>query len=208
VLAQINDPENSAIIARTNRQLFTFQRVCTMRGIKYQILGKRDFWEQNEVKKLLALAKDAKADLPAAKVLSDLIMQHRFMEIYRHSGNPLESNPVDNLNDIVKMAAKKGTISQFLEYIRKRTHRRKSNKGVTLSTAHQAKGKEWKNVFVVGVEQGRLPHTEGDLSEEERIFFVACSRAALFLHISFSGSPSMFLNDFRDEIKNYSREEV
>src|ERR1700677_239479 len=48
ILTSITDPINTAIIARTNRQLFTFQRLCLVRGIKYKILGKRDLFEQNE----------------------------------------------------------------------------------------------------------------------------------------------------------------
>ena len=206
VLAQIDDPVHTAIIARTNRQLFLFQKICTMRNIKYQILGKKDFWEQNEVKKLLTLAKEDNSNRPANKVLEDLIQRHRLIELYQHATSR-DSNPVENLNDVVKMAAGKGTINEFMNYLRKRTHGRKSSKGLTLSTVHQAKGREWENVFVIGAEQGKMPHADGELKEEHRIFFVACTRAAKFLHISFSGQPSMFLNDFKDRIENLSQEE-
>ncbi len=207
VLAQINEPTKTAILARTNRQLFTFQKICTMRNIKYQILGKKDFWEQNEVKKLLNLAKDSHSGRPANEVLENLIHQHRLIDVYSHAVTR-DSNPVENLNDVVKMAAGKGTIPEFLDYLRRRTHGRKSAKGLTLSTVHQAKGREWDNVFVVGAEQGRMPHVEGELKEEHRIFYVACTRAAKFLHISFSGHPSMFINDFKDQIINISNEEA
>jgi superfamily I DNA/RNA helicase len=205
VLAQINDPVKTAVIARTNRQLFDFQKVCTMRNIKYQILGKKDFWEQNEIKKLLNLAKESDSGRPANEVLAELIDKHGLLRLYRNSITR-DSNPVENLNDVVKMAAGKGTISEFVAYLRKRTHGRKSAKGLTLSTVHQAKGREWDNVFVIGAEQGRMPHKDGELMEEHRIFYVACTRAAKFLHISFSGNRSMFLNQFKDQIRNNTEE--
>ena len=44
VLRKIDAPIQSAVLARTNRALFIFQRICTTRGIKYKILGKKDFW--------------------------------------------------------------------------------------------------------------------------------------------------------------------
>ena len=205
VLAQISDPTNTAILARTNRQLFTFQRICTMRNIKYQILGKKDFWEQNEVKKLLGYAKDDTSLRPANEVLDDLIFRYRLFDIYKHAITK-DSNPIENLNNVVKMAAGKGNVHEFMDYLRRRTHGRRSAKGLTLSTVHQAKGREWHNVFVIGAEQGKMPHADGELAEEKRIFYVACTRAADFLHISFSGGRSMFLNDFENQIIDLSKE--
>ena len=203
VLASITDPENTAIISRTNRQLFIFQRTCTMRSIKYKILGKKDFFDQNEVKKLLHIAKGSLDARPADIVLSELIRNHNLIEMYKHSGKPMESNPVENLNSIVKMAAGKGNIVDFLEYLRKLSRARKSSKGLTLSTVHQAKGREWDNVFIIGAQQGKMPHDEGELPEERRIFFVAASRAAKRLEISYYGQMSQFIQHRSGEIKRY-----
>ncbi len=208
VLAKITDPINTAVIARTNRQLFIFQKICTMRNIKYKILGKKDFWEQNEVKKLLGLAKDSNDQRPANIVLADLIQRHNLIQIYSRTKNPMESDPVENLNDIVKMSAGKGTIAEFMHKLRKMTHARRSVKGLTLSTVHQAKGREYHNVFLIGASQGKMPHKDGELNEEKRIFFVACSRAAKQLNISFYGNPSMFLGDYLDRIEVYEPGEV
>jgi len=203
VLASISDPENTAVISRTNRQLFIFQRTCTMRSIKYKILGKKDFWEQNEIKKLLHLAKGTTDSRPAATVLSDLIRNNNLIEIYRHSGKPMETSPAENLNSIVKMAAGKGNIVDFLTYLNKLTRARKGKKGLTLSTVHQAKGREWDNVYVIGAKQGTMPHDDGELPEEKRIFFVACSRAAKQLQISYHGQMSQFYSHRANEIKTY-----
>ncbi len=194
----VKDPENSVIIARTNRQLFNIQRIATSKNIKYKNLGKKDFWEQNEVKALLNLAKDVSQYQNAGQALRQVIADHNLYNRYRNTGDLMNSDPIENLNNVAKLASQKNmNVAEFLGYIRKLTYGRKSRKekDLMLATVHQAKGREWKNVFVIGAEQGIMPHKEGELPEEKRIFFVACSRAAEHLHISWSGNRTMFLED-------------
>ena len=202
----IKDPENSVIIARTNRILFNVQRIAASLNIKYKNLGKKDFWEQNEVKALLNLAKDATQTQPASEALAEIIRNHNLYNRYRNSGDLLNSDPIENLNNVVKISAGKGNVYEFLNYIRRLTYGRKSRKekDLMLATVHQAKGREWKHVFVIGCEQGVMPHKDGELAEERRIFFVACSRAAEDLHISWCGSKSMFIPEqYLEEIEDY-----
>jgi len=58
---------------------------------------------------------------------------------------------------------------------------------VTLTTIHQAKGLEWPVVFVISVNPGDFPNylaiNEGNIDEEERIFYVAVTRAKDQLYI-------------------------
>ena len=212
VLRRVTDPPNTAIIARTNRQIFRYQQACFNAGIKSKILGKKAFWEQNEVKQLLSLAKATKfpAEYTAAMVLKALVIQHRFLEKYKFSGNPLDSDPADNINSLYKMSAKYVTIKEFLDFIRRLTYGSKAANTpcLTLSTVHQAKGREWKHVFLVGVTEGILPHQKAEHPEERRIFFVGTSRAAEKLHICFYRQPSMFLENYRDKIMRYVPEAV
>ncbi|MBI4432410.1 MAG: UvrD-helicase domain-containing protein [Candidatus Omnitrophica bacterium] len=51
-----------------------------------------------------------------------------------------------------------------------------------LSTIHQAKGLEWRAVFIIGLSEGQFPHFksmehEESLEEERRLFYVAATRA-------------------------------
>lgn len=204
VLKSITDEPNSAILARTNRQLFFYQRICAMKGVKTVFLGKKDLWDQPEVKKLLGFLKKEPAD-NAVTALNRVIKAHNLVEIYSRVGssNPMEASPIENLNSILKIAAGKGSVSEFLDYVRRLTYARKSTstKALTLATVHQAKGREWDYVYLVGVTQGMMPHKEGEIGEERRIFFVGCSRAAKELHISFSGALSEFLLNYQDRIK-------
>jgi DNA helicase-2/ATP-dependent DNA helicase PcrA len=200
VLSKITDPEHTAIIARTNRQLFPFQKACTTKGIKYKFLGKDGFWQQPEVKRLLKLAKESKDTRPANEVLTDLIRDHNLLWIYRHQAD-IDNDPARNLNDAIRMSAGKGDVTEFLNYLRRLTYATKAVKCLTLSTVHQAKGREYDKVYFVGVSQGRLPHRDGEINEERRIWFVGCSRAAKYLEVSYFGSRSEFLNNYIDKIQ-------
>ena len=82
---------------------------------------------------------------------------------------------------------------------------------ITLMTVHSAKGLEFKNVFVVGIEENLFPSSMvGDspraLEEERRLFYVAITRAEEHCFLSYAktrfrygkmefGSPSRFLKD-------------
>lgn len=82
---------------------------------------------------------------------------------------------------------------------------------ITLMTVHSAKGLEFKNVFVVGMEENLFPSgMVGDspraLEEERRLFYVAITRAEEHCFLSYTktrfrygkmefGSPSRFLKD-------------
>ena len=72
---------------------------------------------------------------------------------------------------------------------------------VTLLTIHAAKGLEFPVVFLVGVDDGLLPHSFGSagltdeaVAEERRLFFVALTRAQDRLYLSHGDRPSRFLS--------------
>jgi superfamily I DNA/RNA helicase/intein/homing endonuclease len=209
--------DDTAILARTNRQLQLVQRRAMSRNMRAEILGKRNVWQENEVKHLIDLTKEQIIDpRPAAIVMQELIKEHNLVHRYHNTkANPMEKDPVENLNDFVRLAGRKNkatgeplTVPEFLEWLRKITHARRKKDApiLTLATIHAAKGREWRYVYLVGCNQGILPHKDGELNEERRIFFVGCSRAADELQISFTENHSQFLNDFREEIEEFDNE--
>lgn len=63
-----------------------------------------------------------------------------------------------------------------------------NNDVVTLMTVHSAKGLEFDNVFIVGLEEGIFPHinsldSDDDLEEERRLCYVAITRAKKNLYL-------------------------
>src|SRR6185437_3191069 len=85
---------------------------------------------------------------------------------------------------------------------------------VHLSTIHAAKGLEYRHVFLVGVEEGILPHREavdaGNVDEERRLMYVGLTRAQRSVQLSYCRSrkraggkvpsaPSRFLAELDQE---------
>jgi DNA helicase-2/ATP-dependent DNA helicase PcrA len=67
--------------------------------------------------------------------------------------------------------------------------------GVDLATFHRAKGLEWDAVWVIGVDDGLVPLFNADEAEEQRLLYVALTRARDELAVSWSdlGGPSPWI---------------
>jgi DNA helicase-2/ATP-dependent DNA helicase PcrA len=95
-------------------------------------------------------------------------------------------------------AADFGRLGAFLDYAGDRSDGfLDSNKGIQLSTIHAAKGLEFDAVFVIGLEEGMLPHgrvlkTARDPAGERRLCYVAMTRARdrLYMLCSDTGGRS------------------
>jgi len=88
-----------------------------------------------------------------------------------------------------------------------RTLRNPPEDAVVLSTIHSAKGLEWDTVFLVGLEDGVLPHVNAeDVEEERRIAYVGVTRAKHRLGLTYAAErygdntrPSPFLFEIADQ---------
>ncbi len=129
-----------------------------------------------------------------------------FAELRRLEKNPENAESrVRNLRELMATMDGVGNapterLENFLENITLDSDREeeKENTGdaVTLITMHSCKGLEFPHVFIVGLEDGLLPHSrskaEGTLDEERRLFYVAVTRAMQTLAISHCGGRKKY----------------
>lgn len=269
-VAAVTDPDNTAVLARTNRQLRAFERACMNRCIRYRLLGDSGFWKQEEVKTVMAFVQQVVApsdhstkrvirspydctrflkkteaieflehiverrpeglklhhvwkdvnlgdtrqneilqgivtmfqrlrgqvfSLNGEQALKRILDEANILNYYRDNEHvkEIDNDPVENIQDLLKDAKKFPSLYEFYLYARKAARAPERETGLTLSTIHQAKGKQWREVFVVGVNDGMLPHKNGEPEEEKCIYYVACSRAALKLTVSCNDVPSPYI---------------
>ncbi len=134
-------------------------------------------------------------------------------------------NRIRSLRDLIATMDREGVgkamsdrLDAFLEHITldsEREDEKEAGDAVTLITMHSCKGLEYPHVYVVGLEDGLLPHSrskvEGTMDEERRLFYVAITRAKRELMISHCGGrkkygqvmpchPSPFLKELPKEL--------
>ncbi len=109
-----------------------------------------------------------------------------------------------DIKRVIEIAGRYNDINDFLtdlaitEQIDIDRKERDKEESVTLTTIHRAKGLEWDVVFIISVNPGDFPSsfaiTEGKIDEEERVFYVAITRAKKYLFIcrQMSGSRTPY----------------
>jgi DNA helicase II / ATP-dependent DNA helicase PcrA len=127
-----------------------------------------------------------------AKTIEELLLQiDYFQDLRRGCKSPEESlNREENVREVIRaisnyQARSTDGLPGFLaETVLDREYEKEQDQkvdGVTLITFHAAKGLEFAQVFLIGLEEGLLPHSrsklEGGLDEERRLFYVGITRA-------------------------------
>lgn len=104
---------------------------------------------------------------------------------------------LEDLNQLMSFASKYHSLENFLSELSLMSgvsgeeiiYPGVSDERVILSTIHQAKGLEWKVVFIVWCAEGRFPNSksmdEDGIEEERRLFYVASTRAMEELYVCY-----------------------
>jgi len=123
--------------------------------------------------------KDAEAAQNKVRNLQDLIASMDNVAAEEDASNASARSAVDRLQAFLEELA----LDNDHEDEKERT-----GDAVTLITMHSCKGLEFPHVYIVGLEDGLLPHSrskvEGTLDEERRLFYVALTRAMRTLTLS------------------------
>lgn len=135
-----------------------------------------------------------------------------FEYLEKHQKNPEER--IENINELIVFAGTHSSLSAFLEQIALASsadsHKESAyaSPAINLMTIHIAKGLEFQSVFVVGCDEGTLPHhrsyeERGGLEEERRLMYVAMTRAEKNLFLSFNKMASRFLYEIPPELVEF-----
>ena len=148
-------------------------------------------------------------DLKASEATKQVLVALRAVEYYDCETTE-DNDPQANLSELVKIAGRFSGIKDFLDYTRRVAAASKSKKGVMLSTVHSFKGMEADVVYFVQVSDGIIPHKKStDLASERNVWFTGCSRPRQELIITYSGTPSIFLEPhLKSVVESKSKEET
>ncbi|MGI8663347.1 MAG: ATP-dependent DNA helicase UvrD2 [Acidimicrobiales bacterium] len=116
------------------------------------------------------------------------------MTLLDSSGGAAGSH-LDDLEALLQVADLHPEAVTFAGWLRDALHRERVEGGVTLSTIHRVKGREWDRVVVFGVTDGIVPHRLAeDIEEERRVLHVAITRCRdTAIVLGDAGRPSPFL---------------
>jgi len=122
---------------------------------------------------------------------------------YRDSlldGTPQAEEREANVGSLLSDAQNFASVPDFLEEVAlmSSADTDSTKDKVTLMTLHAAKGLEFPIVFIVGLEEGILPHARvfesglADMEEERRLMYVGMTRAREELHLTYAQSRVQF----------------
>ncbi len=180
-------------------------------GVSIERLGKNFKKAQTEV--LLAELPRLAGELSLAELIKFFLENTDYFEyLEKHFKNPEERR--ENIKELINFASTFKNAQEFLEQaslVSSLDGRPKMQENaVKLMTVHLAKGLEFNQIFIVGANEGLLPHERSlansdDLEEERRLMYVAMTRAKENLFISFYDLPSRFLGELPPELIEFTQ---
>lgn len=156
--------------------------------------------------------------LPLDELLDNVLDKTGYLDYLRSMENG--ETKIENVNELRTSViqymeqADEPTLGGFLEEAALFTDADSddgSDDKVVLMTVHSAKGLEFENVFVIGMEDGIFPGSrsfdrEEDMEEERRLAYVAITRAKKQLYITSAGRRMIFGQTQRNVTSRFVRE--
>jgi DNA helicase-2/ATP-dependent DNA helicase PcrA len=144
-------------------------------------------------------------ELPVPEVVERVLQRSGYMDALEAERTIEAQGRMENLQELVGVAreyqetAEEPSLSSFLQEISLYSDQdalREQESLVTLMTLHNAKGLEFRAVFMIGMEEGIFPHSrsleEAMLEEERRLCYVGMTRAKERLTLTHASSRSLW----------------
>jgi ATP-dependent DNA helicase UvrD/PcrA len=150
-------------------------------------------------------------EYPVTKLIKKIIKELNLINIYDSSSDPKDIARSENIGEFIaateefaeEYVAETGEepkLEEFLQSISLQTdidNVDEDEEAVKLMTMHNAKGLEFDHVFIVGLEDGLIPHSRslydlGSVEEERRLLYVGITRARKSLNLSYAKSRRTF----------------
>jgi len=154
----------------------------------------------NELVELIKISNECNV----AIFMHELLQRLNFRGVYLQNGEDERAINIDELEQSAiefQASFPQGTLQDYLQNVSLVADRVSDNvkddNYVTVATIHAVKGLEFDTVFVVGVESGIFPSSRStfnrdDLEEENRVMYVAATRAKRELHLTCSKSRFLY----------------
>ena len=162
---------------------------------------------QTKVRRFAEIFDEFDATVLPADALDSVLKVTGYLKNLQSQNSIEAQNRVENIEELINAVSQyeydepEPSLSDYLENVALiadiDTMETDSTDMVTLMTLHSAKGLEFPFVFIVGVEEGYLPHqrsisTESELEEERRLCYVGITRAMEQLYLSHAKSRRTF----------------
>ena len=182
---------------------------------------------KNKVSAFAELIASFNPNDPPARTAEDLLDRSDYLRTLRSEGSIEAQSREENLQELIAAVAEyeesepEPTLAGFLEKITLASDidsMEDKSDVVTMMTLHSAKGLEFPIVFMVGIEEGLLPHqrsydSEAELEEERRLCYVGITRAQEHVYLTHARSrrlyrdidyriPSRFIEEIPPELVN------
>ena len=144
-------------------------------------------------------------ELPVDELVERTLERSGYMESLEAERTIEAQGRMENLHELIGVAqeyqasAESPSLSTFLQEISLFSDQdslREQQSLVTLMTLHNAKGLEFKAVFMIGMEEGIFPHSrsleENSLEEERRLAYVGMTRARERLTLTHAAGRSLY----------------